>query len=90
MEDLSNSVEADGHEKLIINIKKRGEGSKEKLTTTFLASCVASLATFGFGYNMGFPSPVMSSLIDNGFLSKEEFSWFNVCKKLIFFYVLTL
>ena len=89
MADLSNPVEVDDdHEKLINNIKRRTEGSNEKLSNTLLASSVAALATFGFGYNLGFPSPVEASLSKGNFLNSEEFSWFNVCVLYYNFYFL--
>ena len=78
-EGLSSPVEAGEHEKLINNIRERAGRENEKLSKTLLASSVAALATFGFGYNMGFPSPVEDALINGNFLSREEFSWFNVC-----------
>ena len=76
-----NLSDNDDHEQLINEIKRK-RGDEEKLGKTLLASCVAALATFGFGYNMGFSSPVQSILDrksnEDGMLTDEEFSLFNV------------
>lgn len=87
MEDLSNPVEVDNDQERLINIKRRTDGNNESLINTLLASSVAALATFGFGYNMGFPSPVEASLKSHNFLNDEEFSWFNVCIDIIFYFI---
>ena len=80
----------DDHEKLINQIKRKSGNDNEQLGKTLLASCVAALATFGFGYNMGFPSPVQHSIDTksnkDGLLTDEQFSWFNVNN--FFFFIL--
>ena len=54
----------------------------EQLGKTLLASCIAALGTFGYGFSMGFSSPAQSSIdkshSKHGLLTNEEFSWFNV------------
>ena len=73
-------------------INENGAGGNEKLSKTLLASCVAALATFGFGYNMGYPSPVQKSIEyhkltnPDGILTAEDFSWFEV--SFCFYFIL--
>ena len=77
-----NLSDNEDHEDLINEIKRKREGNNEKLNRTLLASCVASLATFGFGYNLGYASPVQSKIdskfIEDGLLTDDQFSLFNV------------
>lgn len=76
-----NLPENEDHVQIINQIKRKSLDNKEKLSKTLLASCIASLATFGFGYNLGYASPVQSKIdkkfIDDGVLTDEEFSLFN-------------
>jgi len=74
----------DDQESLINDLRTERTGDNEKLSRSLMASCVAALATFGFGYNMGYASPAQKFIQydkdtnPDGILSVEDFSWFNV------------
>ena len=54
---------------------------KSTFFPAFIATLIAALGPFNFGFCLGFSSPVESSIIDpnsHPHLSKEEYSWFAV------------
>ena len=85
MSEIDDDDGEDGDAVMILNSSKIEINliSTERLDTTLIASLIASLATLNFGYAMGFPSPVQNyieknSKANHGFLTTEEFSWFQV------------
>lgn len=53
---------------------------KDTIATSLVASLIASLAVFNFGYALDFTSPTQKKMVDEDkVLDTEEFSWFGVC-----------